>query len=67
MIKLDLCFIFGVILNNTKIWNNIHSISMQRKKKNITEMNYKKWLQLMLEKRILPQDSNRITALIKMR
>ena len=41
-------------------------ISIHRKKKNITEMNYNKnWHQFILEKRILYQDRNKITALIK--
>ena len=33
----------------------------------MTEMNYKNWLQLMLEKVILFQDSNTISASIKIR
>ena len=39
---------------------------MQKKKKNITEMNYKNWLQLILEESLF-QDSDRITILIKTR
>ena len=39
---------------------------MQKKKKNITEMNYKNWLQLILEKSLF-QDSDSITILIKTR
>ena len=40
---------------------------MHTKKRNITETNYKNWLQLILEKRILCQDRNSITTLIKVR
>ena len=55
---------FKTMFSNCK---TILSISMHRKKKNIaiTEMNFNNWLQLILEKRILCQDSNSITVLTR--
>ena len=41
-------------------------MNAQKEKEHISEMNYKNWLQLILEKRIC-QDSKSITVLIKMR
>ena len=38
---------------------------MLTKKRNITETNYKNWVQLIPEKRILCQDRNSITASIE--
>ena len=55
---------FKTMFSNCKATINVW---MHRRKKNITEMNYKNWLQLILDNEILCQDCNSITVLIKTR